>query len=203
MLHLPFPLTSVLCVTKQRELGNALGEALTSFSVTFAANAYEAIALSNSRLFDAFVFDFWLEDWSGVQLCRHIRKDDPYVPVLIFNAADQDEARKRAIRFGANAVFTAPMDAEALRSSLDRLIHLGDSQSLLAKTAANHAIDEELVRQSKLLRDRAQDARQTAVQANERIVRAKGLKAFIEKGGTRSQFDRWWPDVYADYMQRL
>jgi hypothetical protein len=43
---------------------------------------------------------------------------------------------------------------------------------------------------------RVDRARELAARANARIVRTKAYRAFLEAGGTRSQFDRVWPEVY-------
>lgn len=200
MQRMPTNARSILCVTHQSEFRSTLENALTGFQLTFAVKAVEAIALSNTRRFDAFVFDFWFADWSGVSLCRHVRKDDPHVPVILCNAAD-DHARNRALRAGARAVFDAPIDGDALCASLDKLISAADIQNVSAKCAANDAVHQELMRQVQVLQEQTKDTRQTAARANERILRVKGMRTFIENGGTRSQFDRWWPDICAEFQQ--
>ena len=66
-----------------------------------AVNAFEALREINRRVFHAYVLEYWLPDWSAVQICRHIRKSDPRVPVIIYGGAERDEDRARA--FGAES----------------------------------------------------------------------------------------------------
>ena len=196
MLELSFPSRPLLCATNNSECRNILEEVMTGFRPVFVTSACDAIRTANSGIFDAYLIDYWLPDWAGAQLCRHIRATDPNAPILIFNGANQGTDRQRALRAGASAFFVKPMDSQALRTSLVNLLQIRDRQSVRARAEEQRAIEDELMRQTSASRERTEKARDLAVQANERIARAKAYRAFMEAGGMRSHFDRWWPQAY-------
>jgi hypothetical protein len=105
--------------------------------------------------------------------------------------------RSRALGAGASAVFVKPLDSHALRGSLTLLLNARDQDSIRARLAEQDAVQTELLRQTELIKMRVDGAAKMAAQANERIAKAKAYKAFMEAGGLRSHFDRWWPELYA------
>ncbi len=196
MLELPFPSRPVLCVTSNPHCREAIESAMTGFRPVFAANASDALRATNTGVFDAFAIEFWLPDWPGVQLCRQLRTNDPHAPIMVFNAGTQGSDGQRALRAGASACFVKPLDLVAIRSSLVTLLNQRDHQSVRARIEEQNAVHDELTRQAALAFDHARHATELAASANERIARMKAYKAFIEAGGMRSHFDRWWPQVY-------
>src|SRR5687767_5563291 len=92
------PERSVLCAQPDMQRQEELKDAMQPWRVVTVANAFEAIRMSNAEAFDAYVLEYWLPDWSGVALCRHIRKTDPHAPICIYSRIETDEQRKRAKR---------------------------------------------------------------------------------------------------------
>jgi len=187
---------AVLCVQTDQAARDVLAETLHGCDCVAACNAYEALRNLNARPFDAYVLDYWLPDWSGPSLCREIRKSDPNSPVVFYTDAANDQDRQRALRAGASAYLCKPVEPEELRSSLGSLFRRSDVESLLAKSSAERAVDELLV--LRLPRARAASAAQdeSAARSLERAARSRAYKAFIESGGTRANFDSWWPQVF-------
>jgi DNA-binding response OmpR family regulator len=72
------PERSVLCA--QPAIGNQqfLLQALQGYRLVIVGNALDATRCHNHSVFDAYVLDYWLPDWSGTALCRDIRKNDPH-----------------------------------------------------------------------------------------------------------------------------
>jgi DNA-binding response OmpR family regulator len=161
-----------------------------------ACNAYEALRNFNARPFDAYVLDYWLPDWSGPSLCREIRKTDPNSPVVFYTDAASDQDRHRAMRAGASAYLCKPVEPDELRSSLGSLFTRSDVESLLAKTSAERAVDEVLVLRLARARPASGAHDESAARSLERAARARAYKVFIESGGTRANFDSWWPQVF-------
>ncbi|MDB5904550.1 MAG: two component transcriptional regulator [Betaproteobacteria bacterium] len=186
----------VLCVEDDPEARAVLSEVFAGHTRTFARNAYEGICALNSGIYDMYVLDYWLPDWSGVQLCREIRKVDPHGPVIFCTAAVRDEDRKRAMRAGANAYLGKPIDRVALHAQMVAWLELADVESIHAKVEEERAIHDELSRRACEALARADAARDSATLALERSARTKAYKAFIARGGTRANFDRWWPQVF-------
>src|SRR5262249_36227928 len=133
---------------------------------------------------------------SGAQLCREVRKLDPNGPVFFCMASDRDEDHKRAERAGGSACLMKPLDPAQLRAQMTVWMELADVESIRAKLEEERAVQDEIVRRTQAVMARIAEARGNAVAAIERAARAKAYKAFIESGGTRANFDRWWPQVF-------
>jgi DNA-binding response OmpR family regulator len=189
------PLRSVLCAHPNAELQSFLLSALAGYrTVATGADALRAI---NSAVFDAYAIDYWLPDWSGVSLCREIRKLDPNAPVCFYTNARSDDARKRAMRAGANLFLVAPLEPQALRGHIERLVVMRDAASATAQAEETRAIEAELARRASAAIQVAEHAKVSVARAIERTARAKALKAFIDAGGTRANFERAFPHVYS------
>jgi DNA-binding response OmpR family regulator len=183
---------SILCVDADRETQQLLESLLRGYQTVFACDAYAALREINSRSFDAYVLEVWLPDLSGLQLCREIRKLDPHGAVVFCTAAVRIEDRNRAFRAGANAYLCKPIDPYRLQSEVRVLFELADIESLRARVEEQQAVQEELQRLTSESVKRAHLAKGAASRAMERTSRVKALRAFVDSGGSRANFDRWW-----------
>jgi DNA-binding response OmpR family regulator len=186
---------TVLCIGNDTEAAQFLRETLAEYEVVVAPNAFEAIRSMHARAFDAYITDFWLSDWAGPQLCRAIREVDPHCPILFWSSAESEQNRQRALRAGASAYFCKQTDAESVKPMLRALLARGDEKSLDAKTRLEAAVVSEIERCKARLPVSGEtlDARGTFI---ERTARKRGYKVFVECGGSRAHFERWWPQVF-------
>jgi DNA-binding response OmpR family regulator len=146
-LELPRAFTRLSGTVAQRPGSTlALRQVLTHYEIEFVSSAYEALRRLNSRAFDVYVLDYWIADWSGVSLCRDIRKLHPHVPICFYTAAAQPEKHKRAERAGANAYLVKPADLELLHAEISTLMQLRDRRNEAALREASSAIQQELRR---------------------------------------------------------
>ncbi|HEV7390828.1 MAG TPA: response regulator [Burkholderiales bacterium] len=193
---------SILCVDGNRETQELIGSLFGGYQTVLACDAYEALREINSRSFDAYVLEMWLPDLSGLQLCREIRKLDPHGAVVFCTAAVRIDDRNRAFRAGASAYLCKPIDARRLQGEVRVLVELAQIESLRARVEEQQAVQEELQRLTSENIKRAHLAKAAANCAMERTSRVKALRAFIDSGGTRANFDRWWdvlfPPMFAD-----
>jgi CheY-like chemotaxis protein len=191
-----FSRRSILCVGDVADSRAVLEEGLAGHELVFASTAFEAISEINKRGFNGYILEYWLTDWSGPSLCRHIRKLDPHPPIVFCAPSWKDDQRGRALRAGGNAFLTKPLDPEALRAKLEPLLSMAEVDSLKARALEELAIQEELERRVAELRERASGANALAAASMERTARIKAMKAFIEARGSRAHFERWWPQVF-------
>ena len=196
-LHRTFTRRTLLCVGNDPDAREIVAQSLTEYELVFTDTALDALRNLNARAFDGYVSDYWLSDWAGPQLCRAIRDLDPHCPVVFFTAAAGDQNRARAMRAGASAYCCrTDADSERLDIAMRRLIARTDSNSLAAKARMEEAVMREIERCDA---KRALDAGKTSVAESfvERSARKRAFTAFIEAGGCRSHFERWWPHVFA------
>jgi DNA-binding response OmpR family regulator len=186
---------ALLCIEKDEAARAVLRNALSDYELVFTVDAFETIRSMHARAFDGYILDFWLPDWSGPQLCRAIRDIDPHCPVIFCSAAEADLSKQRAMRAGASAYFSKPVDTEALREKLTSLMARVDTASLRAKAAMEQVVQAQLVRWAPRLAGSSADS-ELVGQSLERTARARAYKAFLAAGGSRAHFDRWWPHVF-------
>ena len=187
---------SVLCAQQDPAIQQFLRDALADYELTVTATAEEALKRMHSAPFDAYVIDYWLSDWSGVGLCREIRKTDPHVAICFYATAAADGNRARALRAGASAFIEAPVDAGTLSKRVRALIHEADSASLRARVEETRVIQEELERQAAAAAQRADNAMKRAAKAIEHAAKIRAFRAFVDAGGARAHFERWWPEQF-------
>lgn len=192
---------AVLCVEDDTESREVLEATLGESRIVFARTAFEAIRSLNNDVFDTYLLDYWLPGWSGVQLCREIRKMDPHGPIVFCTAATRDVDRQRAMRAGASAFVCKPVEPELLRSRVHVLQSLADAESDLARPHAQQALegalDEFTLKLAALGR-----AGQASVELLERAARTRAYTAFIAHRGTRASFERWWAAAFPGALSR-
>ena len=199
----PYVGASVLCVHSDSAAREFLQHALSPSHVCLAPNGYEALKSINTVAFDAYVVDYWLPDWTGVNLCREIRKTDANVPICMYTKAQSPDAQRRALRAGANIYLTMPQAADAVRERLGTLLRGRQENGERAWLAAEGAIQAELDRHASLIR--GVDAKRPAMSSQlvERKLKLKAMKAFLNAGGTRANFERKWAKFYTKIAQGL
>jgi DNA-binding response OmpR family regulator len=191
---------SILCVQADEEERALLAELLKAYHTVFACNAYEAMRELDRGVFDGYVLDLWLPDGSGEQVCREVRRIDPHGPVLFYTAAARIEDRNRAIGAGGSAYLCKPIDPSRLLAQLRVLLELADLESIQARIESDRATHAELERHVVEIVRRTGESRKAAVRAVERISKAKASIAFSKSGGTKANFERWWPTLFARGM---
>lgn len=191
------PSKTILCVQGGEEDRALLAELLRDYRMVFACNGYESLRELRRGVFDGYVLDSWLSDWSGAQLCREVRKIDPHGPVLFCTAAARMEDRTRAMRAGGSAYLCKPVDPSRLLAQLRVLLELAELESIRARIDADRATRAELERRAAEVLNRTGESRRSAVRAVERISKAKASIAFLKSGGTKAHFERWWPTLFA------
>lgn len=114
----------VLCVDDDDDIRTMLRGllGLINCRVTTAATAAEALGLIARGRFDLYLLDNWLPGWSGVELCREIRRTDPSTPVVFYSGAGLDSEREEALAAGAQVYLVKPGDAASLVETVRRLL---------------------------------------------------------------------------------
>jgi DNA-binding response OmpR family regulator len=117
----------VLCVAHERPARLFFKIALCDHIVV-ARNAFEALRALHNRAFDIIAIDSRLPDWSGLALCRTIRRFDRDTPILYLHSNPQDMARGYAA--GAQGCVSRQFDARVLLSTARALLESGGGMRL-------------------------------------------------------------------------
>jgi DNA-binding response OmpR family regulator len=184
---------TVLCVGGDFAMQLPLRQALAQYDLVFASSGYDALRIHNARVFDLYIVDYWLPDWSGISLCREIRKADRHVPVCFCTAATQPHNQRRAERAGGNAYFHMPVDPELVSAEISVLMQLMLQRREAAMRAGAAAIEKELRRRAAAPAGMSLEKIEAALM---RSARSKAKQAFLQAGGTLAAFERTWEPLW-------
>ena len=98
------------------------------FAVDVAGNGDEAIWLATENPYDAIVLDIMLGgpgSIDGYEVCRRLRAEDRWSPVLMLTARDAVEDRVRGLDVGADDYLTKPFSFDELLARVRALIRRG------------------------------------------------------------------------------
>ncbi|RPJ39810.1 MAG: DNA-binding response regulator [Planctomycetaceae bacterium] len=83
-----------------------------------AADGLEAIALARETMPDVILMDISMPRYSGLEATRRIKREMPYVKIIILTVSDQEEDLFEAIRSGADGYMLKNLEARELFETL-------------------------------------------------------------------------------------
>jgi DNA-binding response OmpR family regulator len=87
--------------------------------------AYDVVTAGN-RAYDLVVLDVMLPSLSGFDVCRGIRKQANYTPILILTAKSFDKDKIFGLQIGADDYMTKPFNLEELMARISALLRRRD-----------------------------------------------------------------------------
>jgi DNA-binding response OmpR family regulator len=174
---------------------------LQKYKLTFARDFDDGLRLARRGYFDLYILDNWLPNGSGIGLCRLIREFDPHTPILFYSAAAYERDIQEALRSGAQGYLVKPVHLDELELMVARLTSPDARRDSEAWRAEIAAVREELDLRYKEQVARKESARERHLRAEEKMMRLKAEKAFLDAGGTRGEFARRWPSVLTEEVR--
>jgi len=109
------------------KLAGALARGLRAegYAVDVAATGEEALFHAHVNEYDAIVLDVMLPGVDGIDVCRTLREQGQWVPVLMLTARDGVRDRIRGLDSGADDYLVKPFDYSELVARLRALIRRG------------------------------------------------------------------------------
>jgi CheY-like chemotaxis protein len=102
------------------------------FRVSTTDNGADVLRLVTTERFDALLLDYWMQEETGIELCRQIRTFDRNTPILICSGAILETDKEAAVLAGAQGYVRKPFNSKdlirALRSSLKAPIEIEPSR---------------------------------------------------------------------------
>jgi len=92
------------------------------YDVSTATTLHDALNLIRSGNFNLFIFDSWLLDGSGIDLCKRVREFDQCTPILFYSAAAYESDKNLALNSGAQAYLVKPVEIADLLKTIKSLI---------------------------------------------------------------------------------
>ena len=110
--------SQLLIVDDDPELLRLLVEEMShaGHQCTGCDNARDALVLLRTECFDLVVLDWTLPDFTGVELCRRLRRSANTTPVLMLTARDDVDEQVQALDAGVDDYLTKPFDLKELHA---------------------------------------------------------------------------------------
>src|SRR5262249_19414010 len=174
---------------------------LPGYKVVSARNFAEGLHLAQQGYFDLYILDNRLPDGSGVELCRRIREFDPHTPILFYSGLASERDMQEGLSAGAQAYLTKPVNTEELYRAIAQAAFAVDEMALEALRVEYGAIRQELAIQYCESTQRMEAAKRKFLRAEEKALRLKAKLAFLEAGGTRGDFARYWTSLFQEAVR--
>src|SRR5262249_40059588 len=110
------------------------------YYVKTAESALSGMYKMKNTLFDLYVLDNRLPDFTGLDLIKKIRAFDSTTPIILASAEARQEEQKRALISGAQAYVTKPWEPEILLATVNNLIDQAELRAIDARVAESDAI---------------------------------------------------------------
>ncbi len=106
----------ILIVEDQKDLADLLSLHLSDMGaeVTWAADGHEGLRLACARDWDAILLDIQLPGPSGLEICRKVRQNHDYVPILLLTSRSTEPDRVLGLDIGADDYITKPFSVMEL-----------------------------------------------------------------------------------------
>jgi two-component system OmpR family response regulator len=113
----------VLVVEDEKKLGDLLGRGLREegYAADVADRGEAALWMAQAVDYDAIVLDVMLPGIDGFDVCRRLRRDGVWTPVLMLTARDAIEDRVSGLDTGADDYLTKPFSFDELLARLRAL----------------------------------------------------------------------------------
>jgi two-component system OmpR family response regulator len=112
----------VLIVDDETELVSTLVERLEIRGVEAdgATDAQQALALAGENTYDVAVLDVKMPGMDGLELIRHLHKEQPELCVILLTGHGAAENVEKGLQYGAVDCLMKPVDIEVLLDVLNR-----------------------------------------------------------------------------------
>jgi DNA-binding response OmpR family regulator len=117
----------VLVVEDEQRLAAGLRSGLEAegFAVDIAANGTDGLWMAREHPYDAIVLDIMLPGVNGYRICRTLRTEGVWTPILMLTAKEGEEDQVEALDTGADDYLTKPFSYAVLLARVRALIRRG------------------------------------------------------------------------------
>lgn len=133
----------VLVVEDDSKMGSLLKRGLTAegLAVDVATDGEQGLLLAGATDYDAIVLDVMLPGRDGFAVCRALREDQVWAPVLMLTARDAVDDRVHGLDTGADDYLTKPFSFVELTARLRALVRRGPVERPTTITVGDLTLD--------------------------------------------------------------
>jgi len=116
---------SILIVDDEPSILQSLGGLLTDegFEVLTASNGYEALKLIEKESPDLVLLDIWMPGLDGIDTLQEIKKNNPYIQVIIITGHGTIETAVRATKMGAYDLIEKPLSIDKIIVAINNALN--------------------------------------------------------------------------------
>lgn len=139
-------LPSVLVVDDEASIRKSLSGILEDegFNVICASNGYEALKLVESEAPDIVLLDIWMQGMDGIETLKEIKKDSPFLPVIMISGHGNIETAVKATKMGAFDLIEKPLSIDKVILAINNALNFRrleeENRYLRKKTIEKHSI---------------------------------------------------------------
>lgn len=117
----------VLIVEDEQRLAQGLrkGFAAEGYAVDLAADGTDGLWLARENRYDVIVLDIMLPGTNGYAVCRTLRREEAWTPILMLTAKDGEWDEVEALDVGADDYLTKPFSYAVLLARVRALLRRG------------------------------------------------------------------------------
>ncbi|MGH3366160.1 MAG: response regulator transcription factor [Nocardioidaceae bacterium] len=117
----------ILVVEDEIRLASAVARGLTDrgFEVSVTHDGYQGYRLAKEHQPDVIVLDLMLPTMSGEEICRRLRREELWTPILILTAKDRDADETDLLNMGADDYLRKPFSFSVLVARCRALVRRG------------------------------------------------------------------------------
>ncbi len=133
----------VLVVDDEQRLAAALRRGLEAegIAVDVAHTGTDGLWLARENDYDVLVLDIMMPGMSGYTLCRTLRDEEDWTPILMLTAKDGDWDQIEALDTGADDFLTKPFSFQVLLARLRSLVRRGTRERPVVLEAGDLRVD--------------------------------------------------------------
>ncbi|MGB5157620.1 sigma-54-dependent transcriptional regulator [Desulfobacterium sp. N47] len=116
---------SILIVDDNPSIIQSLKGLLTDegFEVITASNGYEGLKLIDEESPDLVLLDIWMPGIDGIETLKQIKKDNPYIQVIIITGHGNIETAVNAIKLGAYDLIGKPLSIDKIIVTINNALN--------------------------------------------------------------------------------
>jgi two-component system, NtrC family, nitrogen regulation response regulator NtrX len=139
-------LPTVLVVDDEASIRKSLSGILEDegFYVICASNGYEALKLIESEAPDVVLLDIWMQGMDGIETLKEIKKDSPFLPVIMISGHGNIETAVKATKMGAFDLIEKPLSIDKVILAINNVLNFRrleeENKYLRKKTIEKHSI---------------------------------------------------------------
>jgi hypothetical protein len=191
---------TILCIRSRRP-GGVLDRALADYDCCVVHDARVASRKAKLGAFDLYLAVDPHSSTAAVECWRAMREFDRNTPFLFVLRRRLPPVIEDTLVRGIDAHVLDSEAASTVAHAVQRLLADAERRSLDARREETLAIRDDIRERLNRLEWRVQLSRESMARAQEHVMRAYALSSFTRLGGTKSFFERLWPDTYEEALR--